>query len=31
MYIKYTQGLCQSRISTADYALFLVACATMAI
>jgi hypothetical protein len=28
MYIKYIQGLCQSRLSTADYALFLVASAT---
>jgi hypothetical protein len=25
MYIKYIQGLCQSRLSTANYALFLVA------
>jgi hypothetical protein len=31
MYIKYTQGLCQSRLSTADYALFLVASATTAV
>jgi hypothetical protein len=30
IYIKYIQGLCQSRISTADYALFLVASATRA-
>jgi hypothetical protein len=28
MYIQYVQGLCQSRLSTADYALFLVASAT---
>jgi hypothetical protein len=27
MYIKYIQGLCQSRLSTADYVLFLVASA----
>jgi hypothetical protein len=25
IYIQYVQGLCQSRFSTADYALFLVA------
>jgi hypothetical protein len=30
MYIKYIQGLCQSRLSTADSALFLVASATTA-
>jgi hypothetical protein len=31
MYIKYIQGLCQSRLSTADCALFLVASATTAV
>jgi hypothetical protein len=31
MYIKYTQGLCQSRLSTADFTLFLVASATMVV
>jgi hypothetical protein len=31
MYIKYIQGLYQSRLSTADYALFLVASATTAV
>jgi hypothetical protein len=31
MYTKYKQGLCQSRLSTADYALFLVASATTAV
>jgi hypothetical protein len=29
-YTIYIQGLCQSRLSTADYALFLVAFATTA-
>jgi hypothetical protein len=29
MYIKYIQGLCQSRLSTADYALFLLASPTV--
>jgi hypothetical protein len=29
MYVQYSiQGLCQSRLSTADYALFLIASAT---
>jgi hypothetical protein len=27
VYIQYIQGLCQSRLSIADYALFLVASA----
>jgi hypothetical protein len=31
VYIQYVQGLCQSRLSTADYALFLVAFATTAV
>jgi hypothetical protein len=31
MYTKYIQDLCQSRLSTADYALFLVASATTAV
>jgi hypothetical protein len=33
MYIQYTsiQGLCQSRLSTAEFALFLVASATTAV
>jgi hypothetical protein len=31
MYIKYKQGLCHSRLSTADYALFLVASTTTAV
>jgi hypothetical protein len=30
MYVQYTQGLHQSRLSTADYALFLVSSATTA-
>jgi hypothetical protein len=29
--IQYVQGLCQSRLSTADYALLLVAFATTAV
>jgi hypothetical protein len=29
--IQYIQGLCQSRLSTADYAIFLVASATTAV
>jgi hypothetical protein len=28
MYVQYIQGLYQSRLSTADFALFLVASAT---
>jgi hypothetical protein len=31
IYIQYVQGLCQSRLSTADYALLLVAIATTAV
>jgi hypothetical protein len=31
MYAQYIQGLCQSRLSTADYALLLVASATTAV
>jgi hypothetical protein len=31
MYIQHMQGLCQSRLSTADHALPLVAPATMAV
>jgi hypothetical protein len=31
MYINYIKDLCQSRLSTADYALFLVASATTAV
>jgi hypothetical protein len=31
MYIQYIEGLCQSRLSTADYALFLVVSATTAV
>jgi hypothetical protein len=31
VYIQYVQGLCQSRLSTADYALLLVAFATTAV
>jgi hypothetical protein len=31
MYIQYIQGLCQSRLSTADHVLFLVAHATTAV
>jgi hypothetical protein len=31
IYIQYVQGLCQSRLSTADYALLLVAFATTAV
>jgi hypothetical protein len=31
MYMQYIQGLCQSRHSTTDHALFLVASATMAV
>jgi hypothetical protein len=31
MYVHYVQGLCQSRLSTADYALFPVATATTAV
>jgi hypothetical protein len=27
MYVQYVQGRCQSRLSTADYAKFLVATA----
>jgi hypothetical protein len=30
-HIQYIQGLCQSWLSTADYALFLVAFATTAV
>jgi hypothetical protein len=29
--LQYVQGLCQSRLSTADYALFLVASAVTAV
>jgi hypothetical protein len=29
--VQYLQGLCQSRLSTADYALLLVAFATTAV
>jgi hypothetical protein len=28
IYVQYIEGLCQSRLSTADFALFLVASAT---
>jgi hypothetical protein len=31
LYVQYLQGLCQSRLSTAYYALFLVAFATTAV
>jgi hypothetical protein len=31
MYIQYIQGLCQSRLSTADHALLLIASATTAV
>jgi hypothetical protein len=31
MYIKYIQGFSQSRLNTADYAIFLVASATTAL
>jgi hypothetical protein len=31
VFIQYIQGLCQSRLSTADYALLLVAFATTAV
>jgi hypothetical protein len=31
MYIQYIQGLCQSRLSTADHVLSLVANATTAV
>jgi hypothetical protein len=31
IYIQYLQGLCQSRLSTADYALLLAAFATTAV
>jgi hypothetical protein len=31
MYIQYTQGLCQFRLSTADHALLLIATATTAV
>jgi hypothetical protein len=31
IYIQYIQGLCQSRLSTADFAIFLVASATTAV
>jgi hypothetical protein len=31
MYVQYIQGLCQSRLSTDDYALFLEASATVAV
>jgi hypothetical protein len=30
-YVQYAQGLCQSRLGTADYALLLVATATTAV
>jgi hypothetical protein len=29
LYTEYIQGLCQSRLNTADYALFVVAPATV--
>jgi hypothetical protein len=31
MYVQYIQGLCQSRLSTVDHALYLVAPATVAV
>jgi hypothetical protein len=31
MYVKYIQDLCQSKLSTEDYALLLVASATTAV
>jgi hypothetical protein len=31
MYVQYIQGLCQSRLSTADHALLLIAPATTAV
>jgi hypothetical protein len=31
MYVQYIQGLCQSRLSTANYALLLIAPATTAV
>ena len=31
IFVQYIQGLCQSRLGTADYALFLVVFATTAV